>query len=108
MWIVAPGRPSEATVARDVVGVIVRFEHMLDSNAVQTGKVEVWLDVPLRVDDRDDALADVADQIRRASEVLMDHLSEQHRARFLLPRSEAVTPYPATNPPFLTKIVENG
>ena len=70
------GGPGEAPVAGDVVGVVVGLEHVLDSNPVQAGKVEVWLDVPLRVDDRRDPLADVADQVRGAAEILVNHLPE--------------------------------
>ena len=92
-----PGGAGKPAVARDVIGVVVGFEHVLDSNPVQAGKVEVWLDVPLRVDDRGDPLADVADQVRRAAQVLVDHLPEQHRGPHL----------PILNPTFLTKIVDN-
>jgi phosphopantothenate synthetase len=78
-------------VPGDVIGVVMRLEHVFDADTVEAGKVEVGLDVPLRIDDRGDSRADVADQIGRASEVLVDHLSEKHRCQ----RS------------FLTKIVEN-
>ncbi len=50
-----PGRPRQAAVAGDVVGVVVGLEHVLDPHPVQAGEVEVGLDVPLRVDDRGDA-----------------------------------------------------
>ena len=73
-----PGGTGEATVTGDVVGVVVGLEHVLDSNPVQAGKVEVWLDVPLRVDDRGDPLAHVADQVRGATEILVNHLPKQH------------------------------
>ncbi len=76
------GRPRQPAVARDVVGVVVGLEHVLDSDPVQAGKAQVWLDVPLRIDDRGDAGADVADQVGGAPEVLVDHLPEEHRARF--------------------------
>ena len=95
------GGPREPAVAGDMVGVVVGFEHVLDSNPVQAGKVEVWLDLPLRVDDRGDPLVDVADQVGRATEILVDHLPEKHR--FIFPASSARPP----NPPFLTKIVDN-
>ena len=45
-----PGRPRQAAVAGDVVGVVVGLQHVLDPHPVQAGEVEVGLDVPLRVD----------------------------------------------------------
>ena len=85
-----PGRPRQPPVARDVVGVVVGLEHVLDPHPVKAGEAQVWLDVPLRIDDRRDARVDVADQVGRAAQVLVDHLPEQHRldpsisARFCL------------------------
>ncbi len=73
------GRAGEPSVPGNVVGVVVGLEHVLDSNPVQSGKVEVWLDVPLRVDDRGDPLADVAHQVGSAAEVLVNDLPEEHR-----------------------------
>ncbi len=90
-------------MARDVVGVVVGLEHVLDSNPVQTGKVEVWLDVPLRVDDGGDPLADVPDEVRGAPEILVNDLPEQHR----YPNPSTPVRLP-TNPSFLTKMVDNG
>ena len=79
MWIVAPGRPRQAAVAGDVVGVVVGLEHVLDPDPVQAGQAQVGLDVPLRVDDRGDARVAVADQVGGAAEVLVDDLAEEHQ-----------------------------
>ena len=38
----------EATVAGDVVGVVVGLQHVLDPHPVQAGEVQVGIDVPLR------------------------------------------------------------
>ena len=72
------GRARQPAVAGDVVGVVVGLEHVLDPHAVQPGEVQVGLDVPLRVDHRGDARADVADQVGGAAEVLVDHLPKEH------------------------------
>ena len=83
MWMIAPVASRQAAVARDMVGVVVGLEHVLDSNPVQAGKAQVWLDVPLRVDDGRDAGGDVADQVGGAPQILVDHLPEKHRALIL-------------------------
>ena len=79
-----PGGAGEATVAGDVVGVVVRLQHVLDPHPVQAGEVHVGVDVPLRVDHRGDARARVADQVGGAAEILVDDLSEEHRPLGLL------------------------
>ena len=81
MWMVAPGRPREAAVARDVVGVVVGLEHVLDPDAVQAAEPQVGLDRPLRVDHRGDARAGVADQVGGAAQVLVQDLAEEHRCQ---------------------------
>ena len=82
-----PGRPRQAAVAGDVVGVVVGLEHVLDPHPVQACEVEVGLDVPLGVDDRGDAGSGVADQIGGAAEVLVDDLSEEHWRRSISKRN---------------------
>ena len=51
---------------------------LLDPNAHIPGELEVLVDVEPRVDDRGDAGVLVADQIRRAPEVVVDDLAEDH------------------------------
>ena len=65
-------------MARDVVGVRVGLEHVLDPHAEVAGEREVLLDVELRVDDRGDAGVLVADQVGGAAEVVVGHLAEEH------------------------------
>jgi hypothetical protein len=72
------GRRGEPAVARDVVGVVVRLEDVVDPHAHVAREREVLLDVELRVDDRRDAHVLVADQIRRAAEVVVRDLAEDH------------------------------
>ena len=43
-------RPGEPAVSRDVVGVVVGLEHVLDADPVQPAEPQVGLDGPLRVD----------------------------------------------------------
>ena len=85
MWIVAPDARASRPWPGDVIGVVVGFEHVLDSDPVQPGKVQVRLDLPLRVDHRGDALVDVADQVGGASEILVDHLPKEHREPDIIP-----------------------
>jgi hypothetical protein len=81
-------RLGEAPVAGDVVGVVVRLEHVHDPEVVLVGEVEVVLDLPLRVDDG--RLPAVGDHVGRAREVLVQHLAEEHR--FRRTRSDASEP----------------
>ena len=74
-----PRGPRQAPVTRDVVGMVVGLEHVLDPHVVQARQPQVGLDVPLRIDDRSDPGPDVGDQVRGAAEVLVDHLPEEHR-----------------------------
>ena len=77
-WIVAAGGAGQATVAGDVVGVVVGLQHVLDPHPVQAGEVQVGVDVPLWVDHRGDAGGGVPDQVGGAAEVLVDDLAEEH------------------------------
>jgi hypothetical protein len=74
-----PGGLSEAAVAGDVVGVVVRLEHVREAEVVLVGELEVVLDLPLRVDDG--CLAPVRDHVRGAGEILVQHLAEEHLAK---------------------------
>ena len=74
-------RPGEPAVSRDVVGVVVGLEHVLDPDAVQPAEPQVGLDDPLRVDHRGDARAGVADQVGGAAQVLVQDLAKEHFRR---------------------------
>ncbi len=77
-----PGAAAEAAVAGDVVGVVVGLEHVPDPHPVQARQPPIGVDVPLRIDDHGDARFPVGDEVRRATEVLVDDLAKKH----LLPR----------------------
>ena len=72
------GRPRQAAVAGDVVGVVVGLEDVLDPHPVQPRQPPVGVDVPLRVDHRRVARVAVGDEVGRAAEVLVDDLTEKH------------------------------
>ena len=63
-------------MAGDVVGVVVRLEHVLDAARPEARQLQVLVDLEARVDDRRDAGAVVADQVRGAAEVVVDDLAE--------------------------------
>jgi hypothetical protein len=68
----------QAAVTRDVVRVVVRLEHVLDADAEIAREAQVLVDVQPRVDDGGDARVLVADQIARATEVVVGDLAEDH------------------------------
>ena len=68
----------QAAMAGDVVGVVVRLEHVPDRDAVVAGELEVLVDLEARIDDRGDAGVLVADQVRRTPEVIVGDLPEEH------------------------------
>jgi len=70
------GRGHEAPAARDVVGVVVRLEDVLDPQPVVGGDLEVLLDLPLGVHDR--CLPVVSHEVGRAAEILVQHLAKEH------------------------------
>ena len=57
-----PGRGGEPAVARDMVGVVVRLEHVLDPHAEVAGQAQVLADVEPRVDHRGHPRVLVADR----------------------------------------------
>ena len=69
---------SEPPVARDVVGVVVGLEDVLDRDAEVAREPQVLADVQPRVDHGRDARFVVADEIGGAAEVLMRDLAEDH------------------------------
>ena len=84
----ARGR-GQAAVARDVVGVVVRLEDVLDVDAEVARQVQVLLDLELGIDDGRDAGVLVTHEIGRTSEVVVGDLAEDHASR----------PKPGTNLP---------
>ena len=68
----------EPAVTRDVVGVVVGLEHVVDLDAEVARELEVLVDLEARVDHRGDARRVVTDEVRRASEVVVSDLPEDH------------------------------
>ena len=68
---------------RDVVGVVVGLDHVLDVRAGIARELEVLGDLEARVDDGGDAGVLVSDQIGRAAEVVVYELPEDHRASII-------------------------
>ena len=73
-----PALERESAVPRDVIGVRVRLEGGDDRHLVPSRRIQILLDRVGRVDDHRDARFLVADEVRRASEVVVDELPEQH------------------------------
>ena len=71
------GELREQAVAGDVVGVDARLDDVDDAEAMAAGELEVLVDRDRRVDH--DCLPGVRDDIRRASEIGVDQLAEEHR-----------------------------
>ena len=72
-------RLCEPALPGDVIGVVVRLEHVRDREAVLLGEPQVVLDVPLRVDHG--RLAAVRDDVRSTAEILVQNLPEEHAHR---------------------------
>ena len=90
-----PGRGDYPAAPGHVVGVRVRLQHARDAQPVRRGEVEVPADVPGRVDDG--GLAGVADQVRRAPQVLVDELAEDHATASALGSGQAAFADPERN-----------
>ena len=67
-------------MARDVVGVVVGLEDVLDAHAHVARELEVVVDLEARVDHGGHAGVLVADEIRRAAEIVVGDLAEDHAA----------------------------
>ncbi len=78
-------RRGQAAVAGYVVGVIVGLEDVRDAYAQVARQIEVLVDLEARIDHRRDAGLVIADEVRRAAEIVMDNLPEDHRSASLLP-----------------------
>jgi hypothetical protein len=68
----------EAPVTRDVVGVGVRLERAHDSHALLLRRAQVLPDCVGGIDDDRLSRLRIADEIRRAPEVVVDELPEDH------------------------------
>ena len=73
-----PGRRGEPPVARDVVRVGVGLEDVLDADADVAREHQVHVGLEARIDDRGDACPLVADQVRRATQIVVGDLPEDH------------------------------
>src|SRR5581483_268857 len=82
-----------------MVGVRVRLEHAHELHAAPLAFLEVLLDRERRVDDRGDMRMLVADEIRRAAEIVVDELREQHAATLLPPSAIYLEVQAAPSPP---------
>ena len=75
-----PVLEGEPAVPGDVVGVRMRLERADDPNALLLGRRQVLLDLVPGIDDERLARRSVTDQVRRAAEVGVDELAEDHSA----------------------------
>jgi hypothetical protein len=71
---------AEPSVPRDVVGMRVRLQHAHDPDTSLVGLGEILLDLERRVDHDRRACVFVADEIRRAAEIVVHELREDHAA----------------------------
>ena len=72
------GRGHQPSVPGDVIGVLVRLQHVVDRDRAVAGQLEVLVDLEARIDDRGDAGALVADQVGGAAEVVVGDLPKDH------------------------------
>ena len=68
----------EPAVTRDMVSVRVGLEDEDDRHLVPRRGIQIRLDCIGRIDDRRHTRGFVADEVRSASEVVVDELPEQH------------------------------
>ena len=71
----------EPAVAGDVVSVRVRLQHAHDADTAAVRLREVLLDLVRRIDDDRRGRVLVADEVRRAAEIVVDELREDHAAK---------------------------
>ena len=84
------GRGCEPTVARDMIGVVVGLEDVLDRHPHVAREGQVLLDIELGVDNRRESRPLVTDQVRGAAEIIMGDLAEDHRRGFLSGQRDGV------------------
>jgi hypothetical protein len=93
-WLVLVGRLSgavdvdtrsrrrhQASVSRDVVGVVVRLEHVRDVDGSIARQLQVRVALKARVYDRRHTRLLVSDQVGGAAEIVMGDLLEKHQPR---------------------------
>jgi hypothetical protein len=68
----------EASVARDVIGVSVRFEHTDEAYAAMLAGIQVSLDRVRGIDDDRDPGVLVTDDVGATAQVVVDELLEEH------------------------------
>src|SRR5437879_13257125 len=74
------GHGGEVAIARDVIGVRVRFEDPGDAQAFLSGQAHVLVDaITARVDDGGFTGLAASDQVGQAPRILVDELLEDHR-----------------------------
>src|SRR3954452_25393816 len=71
-----------------MVRMVVGLEDVLDPGAEVARHLQVCIDVEARVHDRGDALFLVADQIRRAAEIVVGELTEDHSEASMTDRTD--------------------
>jgi hypothetical protein len=71
-----PGSRSQAFAARDVIGVQVRVQYVHDLHALFRGQLHVCVHIPAGIDHH--GLTGVGQEIRRAAEVAIQDLAEDH------------------------------
>jgi hypothetical protein len=89
------GPVTQLQVAGDEVGVKMRKEDVLDSQAVFGREGEVLIDITLRIDDRCRVGAGVADEIRSVGQTIQIKLLQDHRALLRLPLPDYLRDYPS-------------
>ena len=70
--------PTEPVQAADVVGVVVRVDHVRDAQSLLRGDLQVHVDVKARIDH--DRLSPVPQDVGGAPEIPVEHLPEEHAA----------------------------
>jgi hypothetical protein len=70
----------EPSVPRDVVGMRVSLQHAHDADTAAVCLREILVDLERRIDDDRPGRLFVADEIRRAAEIVVDELREDHAA----------------------------
>jgi hypothetical protein len=68
----------EAPVSGEMIRVSVRLEHADELDVASRGLVEILLDRERRVDDHSRSRVLVADEVRPATEAVVDELAKDH------------------------------
>ena len=79
VWPMRPrsGAADEPATAGDVIGVIVRLDHVDDASTRGAGELEVDVDVPARV--HHDRLTAVGQQVGGTAKLVVQDLMEAHQ-----------------------------